>query len=133
MTALAEISAKTGAICGHLVVSLSEASEKIDGVALGCASVERVFSSPNRAACVLSGDADMPETARGKWTQCHRLQNADENEHGSVYLALKYPRIHAETVIMNTFKAASGVTVHRRVQEHSNSDFHNRQPPANVN
>jgi hypothetical protein len=63
MTALAEVSAKTEAICEHLVISLSEASEEIDGVAPGCASVERVFSSPNRAACVLSGDTDMPETA----------------------------------------------------------------------
>jgi hypothetical protein len=65
--ALAETSAKTEAICEHLAVSFSEASEETDGVAPGCVSVDRVFSSPKRAACVLSGDADIPETAWGKW------------------------------------------------------------------
>jgi len=57
---MAEESAKTEAMCEHLVVSFSDASEEIEGVAAGCASVESVLSSPKRAACVLSGDADMP-------------------------------------------------------------------------
>ena len=62
--ALAEASAKTEAICEHLAVSFSEASEETDGAILGCASTGRVDSSPKRAACVLSGDADMPETGK---------------------------------------------------------------------
>jgi hypothetical protein len=76
--ALADGSAKTEAMCEHLAVSFSEASEETDGVAPRCASVDRVFSSPKRAACVLSGDADMSETAWGKWTRCQTSERAGE-------------------------------------------------------
>lgn len=57
-------SAKAAMICEHLSISFSEVSEEIDGSSPGCASLEKVDSSPKRAVCVLSGDADMAKTSK---------------------------------------------------------------------